>query len=221
MSSTTLYRLSGIVLLLAALVSVIAGLMTLFFDSSLSASPGTIQGSLWPFYWSLIFVVLVLVVMGLPALYLRQALGRGGLLGLIGVFLVGLSNFLGMTMVAYFVSIMPLLAQKAPDLMYAGLFAPSFALFGLGSAALGAIGPLLLGIAIIRAKVFPSFVGILLIVSAVLSPSVEFAGLLFTLLGLIGTIASAIAYGWTGIILTKQPKAIGVEVPSSVQAALR
>ena len=33
MSSTTLSRLSGIVLLLGALVSVIAGLMTLFFDS--------------------------------------------------------------------------------------------------------------------------------------------------------------------------------------------
>lgn len=38
MSSTQLFRLSGIILLLGAAVSVIAGVMTLFLDSSLSAS---------------------------------------------------------------------------------------------------------------------------------------------------------------------------------------
>jgi hypothetical protein len=221
MSSTTLYRLSGIILLLGALVSVIAGLMTLFFDSSLSASPSTIQSSLWSPYWSLVFVTLVLVLMGLPAFYLHQAGGRGGLLGLIGVFLVVLGSFLGMAMVAYFVSIMPLLAEKAPILINAGFYETSFGLFGLGSAVLGIIGPLLLGIAVIRAKVFPSFVGILLIVAAVLSPSTEFSGLLFTLLGLVGTIAAAIAYGWVGIILTKQPKARGAEASSPPQAVLR
>lgn len=72
MSSTTLYRLSGISLLLGAVVSVIAGLMTLFFDSSISASPSTIQSPLWSTYWSLGFVTIVLLL-GLPALYLPQA----------------------------------------------------------------------------------------------------------------------------------------------------
>ena len=51
MSSTTLFRLSGIVLLLGAVVSVIAGFMTLFLDSSLTASPSTIQSPLWSTYW--------------------------------------------------------------------------------------------------------------------------------------------------------------------------
>src|SRR6266516_302796 len=120
MSSTTLSRLSGIPLLLGAVVSVIAGLMTLFFDSSLSASPSTIQSPLWSPYWSLIFVALALVLMGLPAFSLRQTGGRGGVLGLIGVFLVVLGSFLGMAMVAYFVSIMPLLAARAPHLINAG-----------------------------------------------------------------------------------------------------
>ena len=112
MSSTTLFRLSGIILLLSALISVIAGLLTLFFDSSLTASPSSIQSSLWSPYWSLIFVTLVLVPLGLPALYLRQARGRADLLGQIGTFLVVLGSFVSIAMVAYFVSIMPLLAQK-------------------------------------------------------------------------------------------------------------
>jgi len=219
MSSTKLYRLSGISLLLGAVVSIIAGLMMLFFDSSLTASPSTIQNPLWSTYWSLVFVVLALVLLGLPALYLRQAGGRGTLLGLIGVFLVVLGSFLGMAMVAYFVSIMPLLAEKAPNLINAGFFETSFGLFGLGSAALGVIGPLLLGIAVIRAKVFPPLVGALLIVSGILSPSTEFSGLLFTLLGLVGTIAAAIAYGGVGTILARQQNV--AEVEASLQEVLR
>jgi len=219
MSSTTLYRLSGISLLLGAVASVIAGSMTLFFDSSLSASPGTIQSPLWSTYWSLVFVAAVLLLMGLPALYLRQAERRGGLLGLIAVFLVVLGGFLGIAITAYFVSIMPSLAAQAPDLINAG-FESSLALFGIGATALGVIGPLLLGIAVIQAKVFPPLVGILLMIAAVLSPSTVFSGMLFTLLGLVGTVSAAIAYGWVGTILTQQ-KAIGAEMPSSVQAALR
>jgi hypothetical protein len=221
MSSSTLYRLSGISLLLGALVSVVAGLMTLLFDSSLSASPSTIQSSLWSPYWSLVFVALVLVLMGLPAFYLQQARGRGGLLGLIGVSLVVLGSFLGMAMVAYFVSILPELAAKAPNLINAGFYETSFGVFGLFSAVLLIIGPFVLGIAVIRAKVFPPLVGVLLMVSGILSPATEFPGLLFTLLGLVGTIAAALAYGRVGIILTKQPRARGAEVSSPAQAALR
>ena len=221
MSSTTLYRLSGISLLLGAAVSVIAGVMTLFLDNSLSASPTTIQSPLWSTFWSLAFVGIVLILLGLPALYLRQARGRGGLVGLIGVFLVALGSFLGMATTAYFVSILPLLAAKAPNLINAG-YETSLAVFGIGATVLGIIGPLLLGIAVIRAKVFPSLVGLLLMVSGLLSPVNTFSGgALFALIGLVGIVSAGFAYGWVGIILTKQPKARGAEVPSSVQAALR
>src|SRR5436305_12202811 len=115
MSSTQLFRLSGMVLLLGALVSVIAGVLTLFLDSSLSASPTIIQSPLWSTFWSLAFVGIVLILLGLPSLYLRQSRGRGGVLGLIGVFFVALGSFLGMATIAYFVSILPLLAAKAPN----------------------------------------------------------------------------------------------------------
>jgi hypothetical protein len=221
MSSTQLFRLSGISLLLGAAVNVIAGVMTLFLDSSLSASPTTIQSPLWSTFWSLAFVGIVLVLLGLPALYLRQARGRGGLVGLIGVLLVALGSVLGMATTAYFVSIAPLLAAKAPNLINAG-YETSLAVFGIGATALGLIGPLLLGIAVIRAKVFPALVGLLLMVSGVLSPVTTFSsGVLFALIGLVGIVSAAIAYGWVGMILTTQHNIAGAEVPSSVRAALR
>ena len=221
MSSTTLYRLSGIILLLGAVVSVIAGVMTLFLDSSLGASPTTIQSPLWSTFWSLAFVGIVLVLLGLPALYLRQARGRGGPVGLIGVFLVALGSFLGMATTAYFVSILPLLAAKAPNLINAG-YETSLAVFGIGATVLGIIGPLLLGIAVIRAKVFPSLIGILFIVAGVLSPVTTFSsGVLVALIGLVGIVSAAIAYGWVGMILTTQHNVIGAEASSSVQTVLR
>jgi hypothetical protein len=220
MSSATLFRIGGILLLLFAVVSVVVGVMTLFLDVS-SASPKTIQSSLWSTYYSLFFVAVALLLMGLPALYLRQAGRRGGLLGFIGVFLIVLGSFLQIAIAAYFISILPVLAAKAPQVIDAG-FESGFEIFPLGWAALLTIGPILLGIAVIRAKVFPAFVGILLIVTGVLSPStVVFSGLLFTLIGLLSTVSAAIAYGWVGTMLTQQQHVARAEVPSSGQVALR
>jgi hypothetical protein len=75
--------------------------------------------------------------------------------------------------------------------------------------------------AVIRAKVFPTLVGILLMVAGVLSPVTTFSGgVLFALIGLVGIISAAMAYGWVGMILTKQHDVAGTGAPSSVQAAL-
>jgi hypothetical protein len=220
MSSTTLYRLSGIILLFGALVSVIAGLMTLLLDVS-NDSPKTIQNPLWPTYFSLFFVAVALLLMGLPALYLRQAGGRGGVLGFIGVLLMVLGSFLQVAIAGYFVFILPVLAAQAPQLIDAG-FEAGFEIIPLSWGVLLTIGPILLGIAVIRAKVFPPFVGILLLVVGILSPStVVFSGLLATLVGLVSTVSAAIAYSWVGTTLVRQQHVAGAEVPSSAPAALR
>jgi hypothetical protein len=223
MSSTTLYRLSGIILLLGAVLSVIAGILTFFVDTSYTASLSTFRSPLWSTYYSLFFVALALILLGLPALYLRQAGRRGGVLGLVGVFLIVLGNFLLMAMIGYFVSILPLLAAKAPQVINAA-FESGFGIFPLGGTAFGLIGLILLGIALIRSRVFPPFVGILLIASVVLSLVAFFlqsGDLLAAIIGLLGTASAAIAYGWVGTILTKRQNVAGVEVSSSVQAVLR
>jgi hypothetical protein len=46
MSFTTLYRLSGIILLLGAVLSVIAGILTFFVDTSYTAQLRTFQSPL-------------------------------------------------------------------------------------------------------------------------------------------------------------------------------
>jgi hypothetical protein len=211
---------SGIVLLLGAVVSVIAGVMTLFLDISTAASPTTMQSPLWSTFWSLTFVGIVLVLLGLPALYLRQAGERpdaGRVLALIGVLLVALGSFLGMATTGYFVSIAPLLTAQAPNLIDAG-YETGLAIFDISATVLGIIGSLLLGIAIIRAKVFPPLVGILLMVSGVLSQiTTSSSGLLFAAVGLVGIVSAALAYGWVGIILTTQPNVAGAEVASSLE----
>ena len=197
MSSTQLFRLSGIILLLGAVLSVIAGILTFFVDTSYTASLSTFRSPLWSTYYSLFFVALALILLGLPALYLRQAGRRGGVLGLVGVFLIVLGNFLLMAMIGYFVSILPLLAAKAPQVINAA-FESGFGIFPLGGTAFGLIGLILLGIAVIRARVFPPFVGILLIASVVLSLVAFFlqsGDLLAAIIGLLGTASAAIAYG--------------------------
>jgi len=223
MSSTQLFRLSGIILLLGAVLSVIAGILTFFVDTSYTASLSTFRSPLWSTYYSLFFVALALILLGLPALYLRQAGRQGGVLGLVGVFLIVLGNFLLMAMIGYFVSILPLLAAKAPQVINAA-FESGFGIFPLGGTAFGLIGLILLGIAVIRSRVFPPFVGILLIASVVLSLVAFFlqsGDLLAAIIGLLGTTSAAIAYGWVGTILTKRQNVAGVEVSSSVQAVLR
>ncbi len=223
MSSTQLFRLSGIILLLGAVLSVIAGILTFFVDTSYTASLSTFRSPLWSTYYSLFFVALALILLGLPALYLRQAGRQGGVLGLVGVFLIVLGNFLLMAMIGYFVSILPLLAAKAPQVINAA-FESGFGIFPLGGTAFGLIGLILLGIAVIRARVFPPFVGLLLIASVVLSLVAFFlqsGDLLAAIIGLLGTTSAAIAYGWVGTILTKRQNVAGVEVSSSVQAVLR
>jgi hypothetical protein len=57
-------------------------------------------------------------------------------------------------------------------------------------------------------------------VAGVLSLPIVFSGVLFTLIGLVGTVSAAVAYGWVGTILTQQQNVAGAEVPSSVQAVL-
>jgi hypothetical protein len=147
----------------------------------------------------------------------------GGVLGLVGVFLIVLGNFLLMAMIGYFVSILPLLAAKAPQVINAA-FESGFGIFPLGGTAFGLIGLILLGIALIRSRVFPPFVGILLIASVALSLVAFFlqsGDLLAAIIGLLGTASAAIAYGWVGMILTTQHNVIGAEASSSVQTVLR
>lgn len=170
MSSTTLYRWSGIALLIGSLIGVIGSILSavLYPDQNLTSqqvlgTPFTIAASLF-LIWSL------LLAMSLPGFYLRQAT-RAGVMGFIGFVLLLLGILLGGVAFANVqATIFPYLAQSAPKLLPSGPVGPfaGFLLWILGPVLLFGIGTILLGIATMRARVFPRWAGVLLIIAGVL-----------------------------------------------------
>ncbi len=114
MSTKSLFRFSGNVLLLAAFLNLVSSIWSFFVNSDFpSASASELQDPQWVFYYSLAFLAYGLILIGLPGLYLRQSSGCGGKVGLFGVLFISISIFLRIGMVAFFVTVVPLLAQKA------------------------------------------------------------------------------------------------------------
>ncbi|GAC1430539.1 MAG: hypothetical protein PVS3B3_10720 [Ktedonobacteraceae bacterium] len=223
MSSTQLFRVSGISLLLGALISLIAVLLAFFVNPSFTAPPATFQSPLWSTHYSLFFTALALTLIGLPAFYLRLKGQRGDRLGFFGLLFIALGTFLALGMAGYFVSVLPLVAAKAPQILRATLTETSFSFFPLGGTLFATIGTILLGIAVLRAKVFPTLVGILLLAWTVLNllSFVLQSGLLAMLVGLLSTLASAVAYGWVGMMLVQQSGVSGEASAYQPQTVLR
>jgi len=222
MSSTQLFRVSGISLLLGALLSLIDALLSFFVNLSFTAPPATFQSPLWPTYYSLYFASIALALIGLPALYLRLRGQRGDRLGFFGLLFILVGSFLVLGMAGYFVSVLPVVAAKAPQILTATLES-GFDIFPLGGTLFLTIGTILLGIAVLRAKVFPTMVGILLLAWTVLNLLNFFfqSGLLATLAGLLSALAWAAAYGWVGMMLVQQAGVSGEAAAYQPQTALR
>jgi len=158
MSSTTLYRFSGVALLIGGVLAIIGQLLLI------TADPGT---PLWiPGSW-LSLAGTLLVILGFPGLYFTQV-DRAGLLGMIGfvVSFVGFLILVGIQTFDAFVS--PALAANAATKSMADTAAilPLLA-FELLCGLLLIVGPLLFGIATIRAGVLQRWAAIILIVGSV------------------------------------------------------
>jgi len=159
MSSVTLYRASGLALLLGTALVIIGLPMSFVFtpDSSLALA----MIGVWT-------CGIVLVQLGLPGIVARQA-SRAGWLGYVGFVLTFSGGFLLASFFAVLdLTVFPWLDFRAPLL--------SFQFFSTNSAvhvylavvsALIGVGGVLLGIATIRARVFPRWAGLLLIVGLV------------------------------------------------------
>jgi uncharacterized membrane protein len=143
MSSTQLFRVSGISLLLGALIRLIAALLTFFVNTSFTASPDTFQSPLWSTYYSLFFTSVALILIGLPAFYLRLRGQRGDRWGFCGLLFILLGSFLVLGMAGYFVSVLPVVATKAPQVLTA-TFELGFGIFPLGGTLFLTIGTILL-----------------------------------------------------------------------------
>lgn len=222
MKTSSLYRLSGIVLISAAVLTVVSNIaITLLFPNTGPTVPASaVMSPLWSPIWIMGFVGGVLLLFGLVGLYLRQA-KLAGIVGVLG-FLLTLLGVLFASIVAgfFFISVLPYLATKGGSAIEDGF--SMVALFGLGGGVLLFLGTILLGISILRAAIFPRLVGIFMLVGGVLSPAAILGlNLVVSLIGSVSTILLALSFAWIGMILTRQHTVAEAEVPSSVQTAFR
>ncbi len=172
MSHKTLDRLSGLALMAAFALSLAGGLLHPIVGHE-SHSATSISHPGFPVAHLMVFLGGAFLLIGLPGLYVSIA-PRAGILGLLGFTLYFLANAtIVQGFAAYEAFVAPVLAS---DPATSGVIAPDgalassmpFALLqGLGGVAL-MLGMLLLGISIVRSRVFPAWAGALLASAPVL-----------------------------------------------------
>jgi hypothetical protein len=218
MSTTTSYRLSGIALLIGAVLSAVGYILSAF-------SNGTdLQSLISPLIMTQSLLVILgsmLVLLGLPGMYTRQA-KRAGILGLLGfLFVWYVTLFQGILISFTTVTFIPMLAthQVAPQLILTP--PPTWTPFTIASMVSQVLGILLLAIATLRAKVFPRWIGWLLIATLVVG-LVSFVPLFPEALQSLSPIIASVAIAGFGYALIKPERRESVEaVPLSVQAEVR
>ncbi|SRR6266567_947425 len=220
MSSRTLYRLSGGTLILGSLLILISSVLSAILYPGHHETPQQLVSSTWSLVILMDLIGSLLLVIGLPGMYLRQA-GRAGVLGLIGFMLFFFGILLqGVTFSTAQVVILPFLAQKAPQLMGAGSGPRGVFLLLIISGFMQMIGAILLGIATMRARVFPRLAGVFLLVSGV-AFLLTIGTFLDDILELVSFIALAAAFVWCGSrLLAQEHEAAEAVAPSAAEAGV-
>jgi hypothetical protein len=193
MTSTTLMRWSGLAVLLGGLTYALFVLVHPFGELT---NPHVIHSGRWLAAHSLHLLGAVLVLLGLPGLYVA-GMDRTGRLGLVGylVAFVGTTLFAGNGLVtAYVAPLAPALLDPSGPAQGS----PFVAVFLLQTLAMIA-GFALLAFAALRAGLLPGWVGLLLILGAVLfnapAVAVPYA------IPLVGGVLFGAGLGWWGYAL--------------------
>ena len=194
MSSVTLYRASGLALLLGAVLVIIGLPLSFVFPPDTPIALAMIG------VWT---SGAVLLQLGLPGIVARQA-SRAGWLGFIGFLL---TSFFAVTDLTIF----PWLDVHAPQVS-AQFFTANSAVnvYVAVASSLFAVGGVLLGMATMRARVFPQWAGLLLILGLVSLGG--FANIFLSVAGALGFLG----LGWMGYALVT---AKGEAVPQPVLAS--
>ncbi len=204
MSASSLYRLSGLALVLGSLLFAVGNLMhPLEHSVSAQAKPT------WEAAHITFMIGGIIMVLGLPGAYLRQSL-RAGRLGLIG-FVVLVIGLIGIAPSAWYEAfVVNPIGPDLADKIEGGAGGTFNAIAGLFLV----FGPFLFGIATWRAKVFARYAALasvlstpILLVLGGLPGKTGGAAIIF------GTVVFSVAYAWIGYeLVTGGPAA--AEVPS-------
>jgi hypothetical protein len=154
MSSTTLYRLSGISLLIGSLLLIIGDIPDFFSGNGQASTISTASAVIR-------LIGTMLIALGLPGIYSRFA-GRVGVLGLIGFTCTFFFFLMGVVSETIVIFTLPILL--AHGLLNGGAPPLGLLIISLADALLALVGGILLGIALIRAAISPRWAGAVLIV---------------------------------------------------------
>lgn len=199
MSANTSYRLSGIALLGGGILSVVY-----YITQSLGSDTDihTLTSSLFLLSSIIGFVGSLLILLGLPGMYARQAKQAGilGLLGFLGLAYVILMQ--GVLVPFTSITIVPFLASSSnPALQELATTAPpAMDPFFLLSMVGQVLGVLLLAIATLRARVFPRWIGWLLI-ATLLVTLLSFLPFFPPMLGNLTPVIASVALAGFGLAL--------------------
>jgi len=205
-TGTRLFRIGGLLVFVGAvafvLQVVLRSVLTAGVDPAVSAQVG-----LWMPVNALGALGAALVLLGLPAVYVRMA-GEGGMPGLVGFALIEVSwMFFGLFLSLYGALVLPWLADQAPRLVAASAPIPlGFVLaFALGLLA-WLLGAVLLAVPFVRGPARARWVGYLLPASAlwvlvgsfVIAPGGPASNLAVNLLSNLGPVLLLIGLGYLG-----------------------
>lgn len=204
MTSSQLFRISGLALVVGAVVFIVH----LVARSVITAGsdPATFaKADLWVPINILGGIGAALVLLGLPAMYARMA-GPTGVLGLVGVVLIAMAwMFFGVFLSLYSVLVAPWVADKAPALGASAPLPAGIIIAFIVALVAELVGSALLAIPFIRGHVQPRSVGYMLVAAAflrvvgnVIAPSGPASNLAINLLSNLGPMLLLVALGYLG-----------------------
>lgn len=198
MQPLTLIRLAGLAAIISAAVSVIGDFVRLFVDVESAAAATTAS-------YAAVFLLYLLggalLLLGLIGIYTNQA-EAAGILGFIGFLTAFMGTLLLVGALWFELFITPALATEAPRLAEAELGLAGFILVFF----LGILGWLLFGAATLRARVYPRWAAVLLMIGGLIA---------FVPVPMSGTVFS-VAIAWLGFILFRGREVWSIEEPARV-----
>jgi hypothetical protein len=206
MTSSQLYRVSGLGLLIGAAAFIIHVVLRSLVTAGVDPASFATQ-SLWVPINAIGLLGAVLVLLGLPALYAGMA-SETGWPGLAGVALIAVAwIFFGVFLSLYALLLLPWLADEAPSLVAATAPLPlGFVIAFIVGLLAWLAGTVLLAIPFLRRRLHPGWVGYVLLTSALLmvvgnliiAPSGPATNLAINLLSNLGPVLLLVAIGYLG-----------------------
>jgi len=197
MSSSNLFRWSGLAFLLAGILLPATWYMR--FAEGDSSNPATVTSALYVTEHTLAIIGVILTLLGLVGIYGRQIreTGRTGLLGFLALFsghvlIGGLLFFEGYAV--------PAIAATTPSLHESTLYSvPALLVASIVLSIFNLLGFIVFGVALMRASILPRLAALLFIIGGILySPGpTQLPWIVFT----IGTTVVGIAQIWLGYAL--------------------